>query len=524
MFKRNSKFMLTMLLVMALLLTACGQSDEPATDNGGDAEVAEGTTLDDGSIVVALGSDIVTLDPHGSNDQQSSRVNAQIYEGLVYSDTNMEIQPALAESWEQNEDDPKEWTFHLREGVKFHNGEDFTANDVKFTVERMLDSPEVAHIIGPVESVEVVDDHTVILRTGESFAPLLQHLSHTAAGILNEKAVEEFGADYGENPVGTGPFFFEEHLAGERVVIKRFDDYWGDKAGLAEVVFKPYLEGSQRRIGLETGEIDIAYDIDPIDYPAIEDNGELVLLKDPSLSSAYAGFNCEKEPFDNILVREAINYAINVDDIITSALEGAATPAAGPINDLVFGYDDELEPYPYDPEKAKELLEEAGYGDGFSTSIWTNDNPTRVRIAEIIQANLKDIGIDLKVEQMEWATYLEGTENGEHDMYILGWVTVTGDADYGLYPLFHSSQHGGAGNRSFYTNEKVDQLLDIGRTSIDEEERLAAYKEAQDIIVEEAPQVFLYFTDQTTGTQARVQGFQQHPAGHHKLNTVTVSE
>ena len=521
MFNKKGKLLLTMMLVLALVLTACGGGADDVDPDMPEGEVVQGEANPDASIVVALGSDVVSLDPHSTNDQQSSRVMAQLYQGLVAADDDLEIVPALAESWEQSEEDPRMWTFHLREGVQFHNGEELKASDVVFTIERMIDSPEVAHILEVVESVEALDDYTVVLKTSENFAPILNHLSHTASVILNEKAVTEGGEDYSDNPVGTGPFKFVNHLPGESVTVERFEDYWGEKAGVAEVVFKPYLEGSQRRIGLETGEIDIAYDIEPIDFMAVEDNPDLILHSGQSLSSAYIGMNCEKEPFDNELVRQAINYAINVEDVIASAKEGAAEPSAGPLNSAVFGFDPDAKPYPHDIEKAKELLAEAGYADGFETSIWTNDNPTRVRICEIVQSNLAEIGVDVKIEQMEWATYLDGTGRGDHEMYILGWVTVTGDADYGLYPLFHSSQHGSAGNRSFYTNPAVDELLETGRKSTDEAERLEVYKEVQQIIVEEAPQVFLYFDDQTTGTQNDIAGFVQNPAGHHMLDTVT---
>lgn len=221
-------------------------------------------------------------------------------------------------------------------------------------------------------------------------------------------------------------------------------------------------------------------------------------------------------------MRKALNHAINVEEIIEVVLEGAGTKANGPINYKVFGYNEKLEGYEYNPEKAKELLADAGYPDGFKTTIWTNDNPVRVRIAEVVQGQLKEVGVDVKIEEVEWGAYLERTAAGEHDMFILGWVTVTADADYGLYALFHSSQHGGAGNRTFFTSGEVDKLLDKGRTSIDEKERLDAYSKAQEIIVEEAPQLFLFFQNQNVGQQKYIEGFRLHPAGHHRLSSVKI--
>jgi peptide/nickel transport system substrate-binding protein len=506
-FKGKKSFVfLSIMLVLMLTLSACGGSKQ--TSSGEKDE-----------LVVAQGADPKSLDPHASNDQPSSRINKQIYSTLVEATEDMELVPGLAEEWKQIDD--KTWEFKLREGVKFHNGEELKASDVKFSIDRMQNSGEVAHIVGAVESTEVKDDYTVIIKTKDPFAPLLSHLSHTAASILNEKAVTEAGDDYQNNPVGTGPFKFVSHDSGDKVTLERFDEYYGEPAKVKTLVFKNIPEGTNRAIGLETGEIDIAYEIEPIDLENVRSNEKLELVEEPSLSTSYIGFNTKKAPFDNVKVRKALNYAINVDEIIDVVLEGAGTKATGPINDKVFGFNKELKGYEYNPEKAKELLAEAGFADGFKTSLWTNDNPVRGRIAEIVQAQLKEVGVDVAIETVEWGSFLEKTAVGEHDMFILGWVTVTGDADYGLYPLFHSSQHGGAGNRTFYTNAEVDSLLDKGRTSIDEEVRKEVYTKAQDIIVDEAPQLFLYFQTQNVGMQNNIEGFRLHPAGHHRLQNVS---
>jgi len=505
MFKKKKSFILvSLLLVLALTLVACGESTEA---NAKDPE--------EDTLVVAQGADVKSLDPHATNDQPSSRVNKQIYDTLIYTDEDMELEPGLAKEWDQLDDNT--WEFKLEEGVQFHNGEELTADDVKFTLDRMMDSSEVAHIIGAVESVEVEDDYTVIIKTEEPFSPLLSHLAHTAASILNEKAVEESGDDYQNEPVGTGPYKLVEHESGDKVILERFDDYYREPAKVKNVEFRNVPEGTNRVIGLETEEIDIAYEIEPVDRSDISDNDDLELIERPSLSTSYIGFNTEKEPYDDIEVRQALNHAIDVDEIIDVVLEGAGTRATGPINDKVFGYDESLEGYEYDPEKAKEMLAEAGYPDGLDTTIWTNDSPVREKIAEVVQGQLKEVGVNAEIETLEWATYLERTSAGEHDMFILGWVAVTGDADYGLYALFHSSQHGGAGNRTFYDNPEVDELLDKGRVSTDEDERLELYKEAQKEIVEDAPQLFLYFEDQNAGVQNYIEGFELNPAGHHSI-------
>ena len=507
MFKNKKvSLLLITVLVLSLTLAGCG---------GGSSR----TRADKSTLIVAQGADAPTLDPHGTNDQPASRVSKQIYNSLIFATPDMELEPALAKSWESI--DPLTWEFKLEEGVKFHNGEELKASDVKFTFERMLKSEQVAHILGPVVEIEVVDDYTVRLITSEPFAPLLSHLTHTAASILNEKAVTELGQDYGQNPVGTGPFKFDNWQSGDRITLKRNDDYFQGASEIETLVFRNIPEGTNRTVGLETGEVDIAYDIEPVDKAKVVDNENLILVEEASFQSQYLGYNVEKAPFTDKKVRQAINYAVDVQEIIDVVLEGAGELSTGPLTDAIFGANSDLKGYEYNPEKAKELLAEAGYADGFETTIWTNDSPVRATIAEIVQAQLKEVGIESRVETVEWSKYLEATGAGEHDMFILGWTTVTGDADYGLYALYHSSQQGGAGNRTFFGNDRVDELLDVGKTEPDQAKRIEAYKEAQEIIVDEAPQLFLYFSTDNVGMQNDIQGFKLHPAGHHSLYGVS---
>lgn len=491
---------------MAIALAACGGGQDTA-------DISEKNTL-----VVAQGADATTLDPHATNDQPSSRIAIQIYSQLVEVDQNMEIIPGLAHSWEHLDEYTTQ--FKLREGVKFHNGEELKASDVKFTLDRMMASPTVAHIVGPLESVEVIDDYTVNLRTSEPFGPLLYHLSHTASSIMNEKAVTEAGSDYGQSPVGTGPWQFVDWNVGDRVTMKMFDEYYGGKQEVENVVFRNITEGSNRTIALETGEVDISYDITPIDKDSVINHNNLDLIEAESLSTTYVGFNFKKAPFDNKLIRQAIAYAINEEDIIEAVEMGAGIASNSPISQKVFGYNPDARRYEQNIEKARELMAEAGYADGFSTFIWTNDNPVRVQIAEVMQAQLRQIGINMAIEVVEWGAFLDGTNRGEHEMFMMGWVTVTGDADYGLNALFNSATHGGAGNRSFYTNYDVDNMLNTARVSTDQEERRGLYHELQEVLMEELPIVPIYVKYDNAGSQKFVEGFNLNPAGHHKLRGV----
>jgi peptide/nickel transport system substrate-binding protein len=516
MFNKKLVTILSAMLILVMALTGCagGNTDTGATssDNGAAAEVKD-------TIIIAQGADAKSLDPHATNDQPSSRVSKSIYSRLVEMNEEMEIVPGAAESWTYVDDTTVE--FKLREGVKFHNGEELKASDVKFTLDRMMASKKVAHIIEAVTAVEIVDDYTVQVKTEEPFGPLLSHLSHTAASILNEKAVTESGDDYGQNPVGTGPYKFVSWTAGDRITLESYPEYFDGEATIKNVVFRNITEGTNRTIGLETGEIDVAYDIEPIDKNRVAEHENLQLVESPSLSYAYIGINNTKGPLADPKVRMAINYAIDVPTIIDVVLEGAGELSNSPIGPRVFGHNPDVDAYGYDVEKAKSLLAEAGLADGFETTIWTNDNPVRMQIAQIVQAQLLEVGINATIEPLEWGSYLERTGKGEHDMFILGWTTVTADADYGLYALFHSSQHGGAGNRDFYTNEEVDRLLEEGRKATDPEARKAAYAKAQEIIVSEAPDVMLYYGTQNIGAQKNVKGFKLHPAGHHGVYGVS---
>ena len=437
-------------------------------------------------------------------------------------DENLKIVPALAESWEQV--DPVTTVFHLRKGVKFHNGETLKASDVKFTLDRMIASPKVNHIINVVDKVEVVDDNTVKIITKKPYGPLLNNLAHTASSILSEKAVTEAGKSYGQHPIGTGPYEFVSWQSGDRITLVAFPEYYKGEAPIKNLIFRGITENSNRTIALETGEIDVAYDIDGLDKDRMRENKEINFVEEPSLGIAYVGFNLRKQPFDNVKVRKAISYAINADDIISAVFRNSVTKANSLIGPKVFGYSDKPAFNTFDIAKAKELLKEAGYPNGFKTKIWINDNPTRRDIAVILQDQLKQIGIDAEIETLEWGAYLEGTARGEHEMFILGWVTVPGDPDYGLFPLLHPSSFGGAGNRAFYDNPQVSKLLEEARNTIDPDKRKELYEQVQLIVQEELPYYVICFQSQNIAMKKSVQNFRLNPAGHHKVYGVKFAE
>ncbi|WP_100009748.1 glutathione ABC transporter substrate-binding protein [Lentibacillus sediminis] len=543
--KISKKLLLLMMVALtALVLAACASEPDESGDTSDDAgsgdtadsgEGTEGEGSGGGDLVIANTSDVVSLDPAGSNDVPSSDVQSNIYETLVKQNMDMELEPELATEWEAVEDNV--WEFTLREGITFHDGSEFNAEVVKMNIERVMDeevaSPR-AFLYSMITEIEVVDDYTVRFHTEYPFSPLPAHLAHSGGSMVSPEVIE---ADYAameegeapgsvinENPVGTGYFKFESWTLGQEVVLTNNEDYWGEPAKLNSVTFKVVPEDLTRLAELETGDSHISNPLSPADVAQIEQTDGLSVMRQNSVSTNYIGFNMSKEPFDDERVRQAISMAIDKEQIIEGIYNGVGIPAKGPLAPPVFGYDESLEPLPYDRERAQELLAEAGYEDGFSTTIWTNDNRQRIDAATNVQSQLSEIGIDVEVEILEWGAYLEQTANGEHDMFILGWSTATGDADYGLYALFHSSMVGNPGNRTFTENEELDALLDEGRRESDPEARLEIYSEAQEMLIDMAPWIYLLHSEYLLGVSDQVQGLQQYPTQILDLQNVTLEE
>lgn len=503
------KKILVVLASMILLFTGCGEKN-------GAKKVKE-------ELIIAQDGESKSLDIHQGNDGFSLRANRLIYSRLVEVDENMQIHPGLAESWQQLDD--RTMQFKLRKGIKFHNGDDFTAEDVKFSFERMMNSPRIAFVLPPIERIDVVDDHTVNIVTKTPFGPLLAHLSHPALGMVSKKLLTENPEALKEKPIGTGSYKFKEWIYGDKLVLEKNEDFYDkNKRGLKYIVFKNVVEASNRAIGLETGEIDIATPISSVEEENIKNNPKLQLLTKPSISYSYIGMNMTKAPLNDIRVRKAINYAINKQAIIDVILNGNGKIATSPIAPGVFGFTDKTKNYEYNVEKAKELMKEAGYENGFTTSILVFSGEANTQTAEIVQAYLKEIGIDLKIEIVEVSAYWDMTERGVHNLFLGSWGVVTGDADYGLYAMYHSSAKGGAGNRDFYENEKVDELLDKAKTEIDPETRKKLYEEAQILIVNDAPDVMLYNRNLTVGAQKYIKGLGIHPVTLYNFATVYIEE
>lgn len=484
-----------------------------------------------GDVVVSIASDAVSMDPHGSNDVPSNQMRRTLYESLVTLTADMEIEPLLATEWEVEDDTV--WTFTLREGVTFHDGTDFTADAVKANFDRVLDpavASERAFLYEAVEEVNVVDDYTVEIITRYPYSPLLEHLSHDGGGMISPELIE---ADYqnaidqagleitleeyyevrdagGEeiealgddlyeflssqierHPVGTGYLEFVSRSPGSETVLQRNENYWGDPAFVDTVTFKVVTETGSRLAELETGSSDMIFHVESANIERVESNEDVSIMTSYGVGIDYIGFNMQKEPFDDVRVRQAVSHALDKELVMEGVYNDSGAIAHGPIAPDILGYDENVQGLDYDMERAAELLEEAGLGDGFSFTLMTNDNPERVTLSLILQESLAELNVDVNVQQMEWGAYLEMTGQGEHDMFVLGWSNSAGSSDNALVPLFHSDSLGDVGNRSFYESDELDALLDAGKEEVDDDAREQIYKDAAELIIHDAPAIFV---------------------------------
>lgn len=489
----KKKLTAVLFCLLSILFISCGKENN---DNGN----GEKDTL-----VFAQISEGKTLDPQDTTEQYSQRIIAVVYDRLVEIDEMTgELVPGLAEKWERL--DENNIIFHLRKDVKFHNGDKFSANDVKYTIERAKTLPKVAHLYKLISNIEVIDDNTVKLTTSEPFAPLLAHLSHKTASIIDSKAHKELGEKYFENPAGTGPYKYSSWKVGDRITLEAFNDYFKGAPAIKYVEVRAVPEENSRVIGLETGEIDMTADLSPESRKIVLDNADKMAYKEKSgISVNYLGFATNRDIIKDRDVRRAIAMAVNRDAIIDSIMMGTVEKANSFIAPGTFGYSKDSKVLDYNHEEAKKIIEAKGLV-GTKLKLGVSNSPVRMQMCEIIQAQLKEIGLEVSIESLEWGTFLAATAKGDLDMFSLGWGPSTYDGDYGFYPNFHSSQLGGAGNRSQYVNPEMDRLLDAAKKEVNPEVRKELYAKVADIIYEDVPVLPIYYTNDTVAAVNIVEG------------------
>ncbi len=474
-----------------------------------------------GALLVGSGTDATTLDGHLYTDAPTATIMEHITETLFELTAEGKVRPRLALS-QSVSPDGRTWTMRLRTGVRFHDGTAFDAEAAKFNLDRILNPATRApwrFLIDRVTSITVVDASTIRLATNAPFAPLLAHLTHSGTAMQSPTAIARLGADYFRQPVGTGAFKFKEWVRGDRITVSRNDDYWGDKAFLDEVQFRVIPDDGARLAALEAGSLHVAVRVPPREIERLKTSQTLTVQIDTSLRTIYVAFNVSRPPFNDKRLRQALNHAVNKRAIVASALNGTARVSDAPIAPNVEGYS-AIQTYDWDIERAQALLREAGFSrDRPLRAVFHHPTGRYIRDAEIaasIQGLARRAGIELELRTLEFGAYIALTarpkEQNDIQMYMLGWGTVTGDADYGLYALFHSSQFPPVGfNRGFYQNARVDALLDQGRTTVDQSARDRIYADAMKIIMDDAAWIFLHSESQVTGIRGTAQGVIVHP-------------
>ena len=502
---------------LSLLLAGCGRR-QPSLSRD----------LVQGSIPIALDADVETLDPAMHRSRTVEAVVRNICDGLVARDAQMEYVPQLAASWELESD--TRWTFKLREGVTFQDGSAFTAEDVKFTIDRIIGaidglppSPR-KDLLGPVSAAEVIDDHTVAIVTDGPY-PIL-HKKLVFQEICPKAYFERVGPEeFARKPLGAGPFRLAEWVPGERIVLERFEGYYGGSpeippvaaAPLAGVIFLPMEEAATRLASLEAGDVALAVNI-PADQAEV-----IAALPEARLSVAqgtrthFVGMNCRRPPFSSKAVRKAMQLAIDPAPLIEHFLLGRAASLAGMLVPMAFGWDSSLPEPRQDVNRARALMKEAGYPDGIDVVLDCENSDKR--IAEAIAGSMRAAGVRAEVRVWKKDNLLNQLRRQERDLFLTSWGNSSLDPS-GILPVLFRAD--GYSNFFGYSNAKVDRLLDEADRAMDPEVRRRKYVEVQQILHEEAPTCFHFALEELYGISNRVENFDARPDGMLPMHDVSL--
>ncbi len=481
------------------------------------------------TFVTASIGDARRLNPLLANDSASGTINDQVFNGLVKYDKDIKLVGDLAERWDVSPDG-KTITFHLRVGVLWHDGVEFTAEDCLFTYRKLMD-PKVATPYSSsymdVKRAEVVDRYTFRVVYKEPFSPALESWS---MGMIPKHRLEgkDLNTDaFNRNPIGTGPYKFREWIAGQKIVLDANDMYFEGRPNIDQYIYRIIPDSSTMFQELLSGGVDMM-GLNSLQYLRKSETRRIrenyVKFRYPANAYTYLGYNLTSPFFSDVKVRRALAYAIDRQSIIDGVLLGIGQPCTGPFSTVSWAYNPKVTPYPYDPELAKKMLAEAGWKDRnadgilekdgrpFHFTILTNQgNGERIHAAEIIQQNLKKVGIDVKIRVMEWQAFLEQIDKRTFDAIILGW-SMGRDPD--LYDIWHSSKtKKGEYNFIGYKNPAVDRLLVAGRRTFDIEKRKKIYYRIHEILAYEQPYAFLYVPDATPIVHKRFKGIKVAPLG-----------
>ncbi|MDD2384789.1 MAG: ABC transporter substrate-binding protein [Sulfurospirillaceae bacterium] len=507
-----------------------------------------------GTLVFGRGGDSSTIDPAHATDGESFYASTQVYDNLVqFKYGSTELEPALATSWDISKDG-LEYVFHLRKGVMFHTTKFFkkkvemTADDVVFSFKRQFDKTNPYIKIGGdyeywsamdmdkiVKDVVKVDKYTVKFTLLKPEAPFMANLAMDFASIVCKEFADDLlkagkADDLNRLAVGTGPFVFEKWLKDDRMIFQANESYWGGKPYVKTLILKVIPNNSVRAAELKTGAIHIMDLPNPEEVAAMETDPKIKLIKQEGLNVGYLAMNENIKPFDNVKVRQAINYAINKAAIVDAVYAGFGKVAKSPIPPTMWSYNKNIKDYEYNPEKAKALLKEAGLENGFETDLWAMPvprpyNPNGRKVAEAMQADLAKVGIKAKIVSYDWVTYLAKTKQGEHQMCLLGWTGDNADPDNFLYVLLsEAAAQLPAQNFAFWKNKEFNELINKAKVTSDVKERTALYEKAQVIFAEDAPWVTIANSVVVAPVLEKVNGFKLDPIGKRRFKDVWLAK
>ena len=502
----GGKVLFALLLLTLCLAAACSHGPDPNT------------------VVVIIESSPTNLDPRVGIDAQSERISELIFDSLVHRDEHFSVQPWLAESWENP--DPLTWIFHLRQGVRFHDGSPLTSRDVKWTFDSILNGSIRTPKRGglePVERVEAPDARTVIFHLKQPWASLLWNVSNGSVGIVPYGSGEEFNRQL----IGSGPFRFVSAQQDQDVILERNDDYWGKHARIPRVRFLVVPDTTTRALELRKGSADIAVNAVTADMAlTLEKDPALVVSRSPGTIYTYLAVNLRDPVLSDVRVRRALAYAIDRQPIIEYLWRGFARPANSILPTQSWAYDGNVPTYPHDPAAARRLLEEAGYRPGpdgvrFHLTMKTSTEESTRMLAAILQQQLRDVGIALDLRSYEFATFFADVVKGAFQIYSVRWIGGNNDPDIFEY-VFDSKRVPPRGaNRGFYSSPLADQLIAEGSRESDPEKRKAIYARLQQLLNQDLPYIHLWYLDNVVIHSRRVSHVEIDPAASYDfLNTI----
>ena len=505
---------LSLALALSMLLAACGgssSSSAPAA-SGSSAASGEAAPVKD-SVTIRTVSECKTFDPYATTDLVDWQVHYQIFDSLFYETPEGTYEPSLCTDYTLNEDGTQ-ITFTIREGVKFHNGDTMTVDDVVFSLNTAIASSYTSKFTSVLENAEKIDDKTFVLNLKHAYVPIIGCLSSSSTSIVPQKVYEADPAAFAQNPVGTGAYMLKEVKSGETATLEAFPDYFRGEAPIKTQIFRAIVDNNAALMALESGEADvITPNQDYSDRDAIIANPNLVYYEAPQACTFLVSFNNAKGVFADKRMREAVALAIDKEELVLGAVNGMAEPTEEGITPLCPQAPKNFSGLGYDPERAKQLVVEAGYPDGVEVTMRVISSPHYIRPAEVLQAQLKKVGINLKIEAMERASWFDIVfANGDFETTFYAHAVSVADADFCTYPFLHSSEADGNGsNYMGVKNAELDEYLEKARLSLDEAERAKYYLKVCEIIRDESIYVPCFTGKRTIAAVKELKGIQADP-------------